>query len=1226
MGVVYEAFDDERGARVALKTIRSLTGESLARFKHEFRALADMHHPNLVMLGELISEGAQWFFSMELVEGEDFLAYVRPTLEPDLGAAKTLTPSQAAGEALARLSSHVRAARSHAGALDLPSLRRVLPQVAAGIAALHRAGMVHRDIKPSNIRVTPQGRAVLLDFGLVIEVDGAPISQRGALSGTPEYMAPEQVSAESVGPAVDWYALGVLLYEALTGTLPFVGTPLEIVMKKVSYEPPPASSIARGVPPDLDALAMGLLRYDPTTRLSGDQVLAALGVAISHTSSGSSGAGLPFVGREQQEAELRDAFLAAREGLPVSVLVDGESGVGKSCLVRHFVDELRDASADVLLLQGRCYEREEVPYRGFDGVVDALANFLAHERPLAQRLVPRSPAPLLQVFPVLRRVDALAQGAGGPMPAVDPVEIRRRAFLALREVLALLSKERPLVVTIDDLQWANADSLALLAEILRPESRAQDQAPAVLVIATMRPTATTDAAALKEMVAGLPGEVRRMTLGPLDPLDARELASKLLARSAPGTSNAEVIAREASGHPLFIDALVQHAALRLGEGPGRLEDALWFRVSSLEPLPRALVEMLAVSSAPMPQEVLASAAEASPEAFAKSVSLLRVAHLVLTTGAKNTDTIEAYHDRLRAAVVLHVDEDTQRARHRAIARAFERTAARAPEALALHWEAAGDPERAARYVVAAADAAAAALAFDRAASLYEKALRLHVYADVERRALYEKLGDALANAGRGWPSAAAYTEAARGAAAAHALELRRRAAEQLLRTGHIEAGLAAVRSVLLATGLGYPRTPFAALAVFVLIRVWLRLRGLGFVRRDASQVTQAELTRIDICGAVASSLSAVDTVRAATFQARHLLLTLRAGEPVRVARALASEVGYVSRAGVKAFPRVESIGQSALALAEESGDAPTTGWALCTLSLAYYMHGRYTAALARADRGIELLQTRCTGVTFEITFARSTALWALAHLGRLRELRRRQAGYLRAARERGDVYGVVNLSAGDSALGWLADDAPALARRETDLAMGQWPRHEFLVEHFFELVARTHVDLYDGHAAEAYARVKESWGALQRSLIPLTVHWVRIQAWHFRARASLAFARSSEGGKRDALLARAAKDARKIAREKTVQGAPMAQSIEASIAAQRGQKGRAVALLREALAGFEVAEMALYAALARRVLGELLSGAEGLDLVRASDEWMRAEEVKAPARMAATLLPGFADG
>ena len=157
-GVVYEAYDAQTDAVVALKTIEGSSGESLYRLKQEFRALADLHHPNLVTLGELVSEGDTWCFSMELVPGNDFVTWVRTT--PGVVSMGTTTS--------AKLADKLAAERALAG-FDEPKLRLGLAQLTRGVMALHGAQMVHRDIKPSNVLVTPEGRVVMLDFGLVAE-------------------------------------------------------------------------------------------------------------------------------------------------------------------------------------------------------------------------------------------------------------------------------------------------------------------------------------------------------------------------------------------------------------------------------------------------------------------------------------------------------------------------------------------------------------------------------------------------------------------------------------------------------------------------------------------------------------------------------------------------------------------------------------------------------------------------------------------------------------------------------------------------------------------------------------------------------------------------------------------------------------------------------------------------------------------------------------------------
>ncbi len=160
MGVVYEAVHVHRGDRVALKMLPQVEGAQLYRFKREFRSAADISHPNLIGLHSLESDGAQWFFTMDLIEGVDFLDYVRP-----------------------------------AGQLDLARLRSALAQLAMGAMALHGHHIIHRDLKPSNVMVTGDGHVILLDFGLVVELDQPGLSQStDKIAGTPAYMAPEQAA------------------------------------------------------------------------------------------------------------------------------------------------------------------------------------------------------------------------------------------------------------------------------------------------------------------------------------------------------------------------------------------------------------------------------------------------------------------------------------------------------------------------------------------------------------------------------------------------------------------------------------------------------------------------------------------------------------------------------------------------------------------------------------------------------------------------------------------------------------------------------------------------------------------------------------------------------------------------------------------------------------------------------------------------------------------------
>src|SRR4051812_25691758 len=488
MGVVYRARDLRRSSAVALKTMTRLDPSALLRFKKEFRALADIAHPWVVQLYELFAEGDQWFFTMELLEGTDFVSWVRGITRIS-GTQLTRTDSGSVLRQMASSAPTIEAvvlqseidpsgllaiANSGEQVGDETRLRAALLGLLDGMLAIHASGRLHRDIKPSNVMITTEGRVVLLDFGVVGELGKGGERVEDLVLGTPAYMAPEQARASHVGPPADFYAMGVMLYEALTGQLPFDGAPEEILYAKQQGRPRAPGEIVEAVPPDLGALCLDLLTPAPQDRPDGAEILDRLRTARpgvrttsrSVTPSTTTGSSRAFVGREAELSVLRQGLRRAARGQAVVTLVSGTSGIGKTTLIQRFLKEVAQTPR-TLVLSGRCYEREAVPFKGLDSVVDELSRWLSlmPQQELGS-LLPTHAAELLRVFPVLRSVPALERRSAGRPEAGEPQEVRRRAFMALRGLLGAIADDRPLVVHIDDLQWADVDSVALLEQLL----------------------------------------------------------------------------------------------------------------------------------------------------------------------------------------------------------------------------------------------------------------------------------------------------------------------------------------------------------------------------------------------------------------------------------------------------------------------------------------------------------------------------------------------------------------------------------------------------------------------------------------------------------------------------------------------------------------------------------------------------------------------------------------
>jgi hypothetical protein len=1190
MGVVYEALDREHDLRVALKTLRSVSPGDVVQLKNEFRALRDIEHPNLVGLDNLHEHGGHWFFTMELVEGCDFLTWVRM---PAMQADNDSIPPGIAG-------------------YDEPRLRSAFHQLAQALCAIHGAGKVHRDIKPSNVRVTEEGRVVLLDFGLVVDLASEDSDSAARLVGTSLYMAPEQAAANSrLGPEADWYAFGVMLYEALCGQLPFQGPSLGVLLQKQTQEPRPPSALVPATPPDLDSLCSQLLSSSPAKRPSAAEVLRCF-APPGHPSrppveptrpapSSSYGPRQPFVGRGAELNALAEAFERTRKGRLASVVVRGLSGVGKSALAREFTTTLRAEFPESLVLNGRCYDRESVPYKAFDGAIDALSRFLRRLEPAeAARILGRDAGLVGRLFPAFALLPAVRRAELVEHDVPNPQELRQRAFTALRAMLARAAESRPVVLVIDDFQWIDADSVALLDELLR-----RPDAPPLLVLATMRPVE----------VAGVPADAVVLELGGLSEAESRELVAQL-ARRFSMTADPSALAREADGHPMFIQELVQHLA-QVGEtaGVARLEDALLSRIARLDRGARRLLDVLALSGGPVSLRVAALAATLSPAEAARGIAVLRVAVLTRSSGVHGDERVEVYHDRIREAVLSRLDPDMRTMLHGRLADALEAVDARLadPHALLTHLEAAGQTQRAAAHAERAAQLASQALAFDRAAMLYRTALELGSHDAETRHRIQVSLGDALSHDGRCAEAADAFFAAAEVAPqVASRLECRRRAAEQLLWSGHVDRGLEELRAVLAEMKLALPRTPRAALYELFKVRTWLHLRGLGWTPRDKSQISHQDLEQLELHRAIGQGLCFADTVRGFLFHARGLVLALRAGEPTHVARALVMEAVFEATDGQRRIPRAEKLIAQGREIAERTQDPYLDAYALVSGGVVDFFANRFAQGASKMEAGERLFLDRTTGTAWEINHARIFLLHCYLQMGRFVELGARLESYLGEALRRGDRFAATTMARSFNFM-WLLRDDAAGARRALGECAWSAPETGFMhLQHWFEIRAFSELDLYDGRPTTRGADLE----AVSRSLL-VRPQPVRIDFTWLCGRVALSGSQPDRSA--------AARAARRLAGEGLPSARVWSQLLRAALAASEGKQERAVTLLREAMTGAEAADMALCAAMARRRLGALLGGDEGRVLVAEADRWIASQGIVDTERTMKLFVPGFPD-
>jgi two-component system sensor kinase len=1007
MGIVYRAFDPVHDRQVALKILPSLDPALLSRFKREFRVLVRLDHPNVVRLFELNSDGESWFFTMEIVEGVDLLNYVgQGFVQPDV-----LTLAVNGNDAL--LTEEISSFElSNEGQ---QRLRDAFGQLAEAIAALHAIGVVHRDIKPSNVIVTRDGRVVLLDFGLVAETDpsGLHHSVHQHVMGTAAFMSPEQAACEPVSTSSDLYSVGVMLYQALTGRLPFAGKTLEILVEKQKRDPLPPCEIASFVSQGWNDLCVDLLCRSPESRPVAEDILKRLGRRTDQDAS-TKAAGhevASLVGRESQLQSLRSAWQAVRDGQARFEFIEGGSGNGKSALVEAFLDQATREGAAVL--RGRCYEMESVPFKAVDSLVDSLVEHLTHLSPAdAAALMPRDVHALARLFAVIGQIEAVASLPRRQSDFSDQKELNRRAIGALRELLARMGDRYPLVVYIDDLQWGDEDSAAMLSDLLQPPDQ-----PVLLFLGTYRSEDTDTSQFLQSFrqiqhQRECPIELLQLDVTPLQHSDAVKLALALLRRDdADAQRRAESIAREAAGNPFFVTELVKHVQLDGGRvskptEPSGLADMIWSRVQRLPDESQRLLAVVALGGHSLPLNQAMRIAGVGQLA----VGPLRAGHLIRTVGLASSPKIETYHDRIRESVAQRLDHATKQQQHLRIAEDYARqspldtdtimdclsgyfpsssaTMDNQPDVaatwydIAFHFDAAGQSHLGFAYALAAAEKSRTQFSLEVAEQQYRIAERgVEGHDDAVRCRVAEGLADVLMLRGN-------YDEAR--SRFDHALELdadsvariEAKLGELAFKQGDMEKAIEIFERVLELLGHQVPgRTSaiYFQLAREAFVQVLHSLRPKLFVARKKFKKMEKPLLVMRLHNRLAYAYFFERLELCLWSHLRGMNLAEQYPPTVELAHAYSSHGPAMGL--VAFFSRGLAYSQKSLAMYRSLGDLWGQGQALCFHGVVFYAASRFEECIEKCREAVKVLER--AGDLWEVNVARLHTAFSIYRLGDL---------------------------------------------------------------------------------------------------------------------------------------------------------------------------------------------------------------------------------------------------
>lgn len=1218
-GQVFSAWDHVRGKLVALKVLRDARPESLLQFKQEFRALSELSHRNLVHFLKLGRSENVWYIVMEQINGAPITVSRTHTVystEQRHAAMETtianVTPIAPPGHGALAPAFSLPAGALVTPLLDVDTLRDRLLQLADGLLTLHRFGVIHCDLKPSNVMVDDTGRVVILDFGVARYTKhiGAHHQQIRAYAGTRPYMAPEITNITAAHPSLDWFAVGMMLAEMLTSLAPAMlanatyAQQCELFTAAAEQHPDYA---------ELFELAALLLHPAPEKRGGFAELVhrchkgeGALPTALNL------GRAYVFVGRDEELDTLEAAWQRFSNNEATIMIVEGEGGIGKSTLCGEFLRRIAFRDAPPIILLARCRNDELLGYRAFDELVDGIAAVLKTlpEDAIAT-LRPYCSAALVELFPTLSPFAFHDDDSGTPPPE-DPL-------YALRQLIAQLARLRKLVIWVEDVHQADRDSLRWFARIFAP-----GDCPEVFLLLSQRPR---------------PGEpladgIDIDTLGYAVPtLRLRGLAENVAEKAVdswlpPDLDDRDNVIRNLTalgkGHPYVLRELCRDSErVRSLSSGTTLTQLLRTRIRRLPPHVFDTLVAISTGFEPVSRRVLRHVTGLSASALDGALEYLEEHVLIWKAATVEDEHFEPIHHSVSETCLSDAPMELIQRLHDAHAQAgiLELRPQMRPAAIVAHLVRAGRSTEAESYADAIGDAAIRSGAYEVAAQMYD--LLLQIAEDQRRPAsavVRERAIECRLRTGRGIDAATLLESLADEMPPEQARALRRRAAEALVLSGHIDSGLA-MNAAASPPGFDEPTSKIPSLLALGKLENDLHKRLVAIKDIGPRRIlNESETAQIDTYRILGIDLGMIDAVRGFQFTMREVNLSIGTNDPARIVRSLSGYCAFTSMSGGKKAERARAYMEIAKDVVKKVDDQVTHEWLNICEGVLDYHRGEYRKGWDRIKVSYDWMYANASNQHMILSWLEMHRLFCAQVLGDTNSLRAAYYGQIVEARARHNRLHEASITLIGSTT-WLIDDAPdagkaAVDRIQIARTSGRYQLYDYL--HMRAACERTlYKQLPDADYDEALRECRK----LEVTLLGRSVQLCRHEGRFLHAR--LLFARAKRDGylrRTDSLLLEGI--GRSLSRsENMAMSAGWGHCILASLFYLRGEKARASWHIQRGIDIYEQGDVNLFAQIAR------LAGHRAGLITCERDPLTTLRElgVVAPVRLASSYHPALLD-